>query len=249
MNAESGALAAIILGFLLGLKHATDADHVVAVSTIVNQYRNAFRGIWVGASWGLGHTAPLIVVGLIILAFKGTVLDFYEEVAPVFEFGVGVMLVFLGIQVYWNLRKGRLHVHQHASEGNAHLHIHGTHEAEDEPAVEKRHGILSPGKPFFRMKSFIIGMVHGLAGSAAVMLALLPTIDSFLAGISYLVLFGVGTVLSMAIITIVLSVPFAITGAYQKLNIIVSGVAGAISIIFGIALMSDIALDTAIIPF
>ena len=99
------------------------------------------------------------------------------------------------------------------------------------------------------MKSFIIGMVHGLAGSAAVMLALLPTIDSFLAGISYLVLFGVGTVLSMAIITIVLSVPFAITGAYQKLNIIVSGVAGAISIIFGIALMSDIALDTAIIPF
>ena len=249
MNAESGALAAIILGFLLGLKHATDADHVVAVSTIVNQYRNAFRGIWVGASWGLGHTAPLIVTGLIILAFKGAVLDFYEDVAPVFEFGVGVMLVFLGLQVYWNLRKGRLHVHQHASEGNAHLHIHGTHEAEDEPAVEKRHGILNPGKPFFRMKSFIIGMVHGLAGSAAVMLALLPTIDSFLAGISYLVLFGVGTVLSMAIITIVLSVPFAITGAYQKLNIIVSGVAGAISIIFGIALMSDNALDTAIIPF
>ena len=181
MNAESGALAAIILGFLLGLKHATDADHVVAVSTIVNQYRNAFRGIWVGASWGLGHTVPLILIGLIILALKGAVLDFYEEVAPVFEFGVGVMLVFLGLQVYWNLRKGRLHVHQHASEGNAHLHIHGTHEAEDEPAVEKRHGILSPGKPFFRMKSFIIGMVHGLAGSAAVMLALLPTIDSFLA--------------------------------------------------------------------
>ena len=80
MNAESGALAAIILGFLLGLKHATDADHVVAVSTIVNQYRNAFRGIWVGASWGLGHTAPLIVIGLIILAFKGAVLDFYEDV-------------------------------------------------------------------------------------------------------------------------------------------------------------------------
>ena len=249
MNAESGALAAIILGFLLGLKHATDADHVVAVSTIVNQYRNAFRGIWVGASWGLGHTVPLVLIGLIILAFKGAVLDFYEEVAPVFEFGVGIMLVFLGLQVYWNLRKGRLHVHQHAHEGTAHLHIHGTHEAEDEPAVEKRHGILSPGKPFFRMKSFIIGMVHGLAGSAAVMLALLPTIDSFLAGISYLVLFGVGTVLSMAIITIVLSVPFAITGAYQKLNIIVSGVAGAVSIIFGIALMSDIVLDTTIIPF
>ena len=125
MNTESGAVAALVVGFLLGLKHATDADHVVAVSTIVNQYKNALRGLWVGASWGLGHTAPLIVLGLIILVFKGAVIDFYDSIAPIFEFGVGIMLVFLGLQVYWNLRKGRLHVHQHAHDGNAHMHIHG----------------------------------------------------------------------------------------------------------------------------
>ena len=116
MNMESGAIAALTLGFLLGLKHATDADHVVAVSTIVGQYRNAWRGIWVGGSWGLGHTTPLVILGTAILLFKETVMDRYESIAPALEFGVGVMLVFLGAQVFWNLRRGRLHLHEHAQE-------------------------------------------------------------------------------------------------------------------------------------
>ena len=249
MNTESGAVAALVLGFLLGLKHATDADHVVAVSTIVNQYKNALRGLWVGASWGLGHTAPLVVLGLIILAFKGAVIDFYDSIASIFEFGVGIMLVFLGIQVYWNLRKGRLHVHQHDHDGNAHMHIHGTHQAVEDPEVEKPHISFSLGKPFFRMKSFVIGMVHGLAGSAAVMLALLPTIDSFIVGVLYLLLFGLGTVMSMAVITIILSLPFAISGSHKTINNTVSGIAGAASLILGIALMLEISTDSTILPF
>ena len=248
MNTESGAVAALVLGFLLGLKHATDADHVVAVSTIVNQYKNALRGLWVGASWGLGHTAPLIVLGLIILVFKGAVIDFYDSIAPIFEFGVGIMLVFLGLQVYWNLRKGRLHVHQHAHDGNAHMHIHGTHQAVEDPA-ENSHNSFSPGKPFFRMKSFVIGMVHGLAGSAAVMLALLPTIDSFIVGVLYLLLFGFGTVMSMAVITIILSLPFAMSGSRKTINNTVSSIAGAASVILGLALMVEISTDSTILPF
>lgn len=249
MDVQSGALAALVLGFLLGLKHATDADHVVAVSTIVSEYRNAWRGIWVGGSWGLGHTTPLLVLGIIILLFKESVIDRYEGVAPVFEFGVGIMLVFLGAQVYWNLRKGRLHLHDHAHDGSAHLHIHATHQAEAPPDVEQPHGFFSPGKPFFRVKSYVIGIVHGLAGSAAVMLVLLPTISSFWTGVGYLLLFGVGTILSMAIITLLLGVPFAVSGGHHKVNRFVSGIAGAASILFGAALMSDIALDTTIIPF
>ena len=106
MDLQSGALLALTLGFLLGLKHATDADHVVAVSTIVSEYRNAWRGIWVGASWGLGHSTPLLVLGVIILLLKDAILDRYEEIASVLEFGVAVMLVFLGAQVFWNLRRG-----------------------------------------------------------------------------------------------------------------------------------------------
>ena len=82
---DSGTLSALFLGFLMGLKHATDADHVVAVSTIASEYRNAWRGIWVGGSWGLGHTTPLLVTGIIILLFKEVALDRYHVVTPFLE--------------------------------------------------------------------------------------------------------------------------------------------------------------------
>lgn len=249
MDLQSGALAALALGFLLGLKHATDADHVVAVSTIATEYRNAWRGIWVGGSWGLGHTTPLLVLGVIILIFKSVVLDRYETVAPVFEFGVGIMLVLLGAQVFWNLKRGRLHVHRHEHDDDPHLHIHGSHGSTDGTDAQKEHGFFNPGKPFFRAKSYFIGVVHGLAGSAAVMLVLLPTISSFWAGIGYIILFGVGTIVSMGIITVLLGIPFSISGSFDKVNGMVAGVAGVASLIFGVGLMSDIVFGTAIIPF
>ena len=248
MDIESGALAALTLGFLLGLKHATDADHVVAVSTIVSEYRNAWRGIWVGASWGMGHTTPLLVLGTVILLLKEGVLDRYESVAPVFEFGVGVMLVLLGLQVFWNLRRGRLHVHEHIHD-DPHMHIHATHEPTAPTETESEHRFFDLGKPFFRPKSYVIGIVHGLAGSAAVMLVLLPQISSFWVGFGYLVLFGIGTMLSMAAITLALGVPFSLGGQFERLNRGVAQVAGAVSLIFGAALMSDLALGTTLIPF
>ena len=248
MSIESGALAALTLGFLLGLRHATDADHVVAVSTIVSEYRNAWRGIWVGASWGLGHTTPLLILGIIILLLKEAVLDRYETFAPVLEFGVAIMLVFLGLQVFWNLRRRRLHMHEHTHD-EPHVHIHATHKPSSEPEVERAHGFFRPGKPFFRVKSYVIGVVHGLAGSAAVMLILLPEISSFWAGVGYLLLFGVGTMMSMAAITLLLGVPFAVSGQFERLNRGVARVAGTASLAFGAALMSDVALGTALIPF
>ena len=241
--------AALVLGFLLGLKHATDADHVVAVSTIVSEYRNPWRGIWVGASWGLGHSTPLILLGIIILVLKETVLEQYGEVAPVLEFGVGVMLVFLGLQVLWNLKRAHAHAHAHAVEAEAHLHVHAHSGAELPSEPHPGLGWLSPGKPFFRLKSYVVGVVHGLAGSAAVMLVLLPQVDGFLTGLGYLVLFGVGTIVSMAIVTIVLGIPFAITGNFARLNRAVAGVAGISSLVFGVHLMSELALGIPLLPF
>ena len=99
------------------------------------------------------------------------------------------------------------------------------------------------------MKSYTVGMVHGLAGSATVMLILLPSLASLWVGIAYLLLFGLGTMLSMGVITILLGVPFAITGGFKRMNGIISCVAGVASIVFGIALMSDLALGTRLIPF
>ena len=244
MEAQSGAIAVIILGFLLGLKHATDADHVVAVGTIVSEYRNAFKSLWIGASWGLGHTAPLLILGIVILLLKSVVMDFYEGVAHYFEFGVALMLVFLGLQVYWNLRKKDLHVHEHAHDGDSHMHIHGTHSSVEDPSIETGHALFNPGRPFFRLKSFVIGFIHGMAGSAAVMLVLLPTIDSFMTGLFYLILFGVGTVFSMALITILLSVPFVLGANNRRITAVINGVAGSASILFGLLLMADIAFGT-----
>ena len=247
MDTDSGALAAILLGFLLGLKHATDADHVIAISTVVKEYKNAFKGLWIGISWGLGHTAPLIILGFIILISKDSVMDFYEDIAHYFELGVAVMLILLGLQVYWNLRRSTLHVHDHAHDGSSHLHIHGTHGSADPEYIEENHSIFSFGKPTFRIKSFVIGMIHGLAGSAAVMLALLLTIDSTIVGLTYLILFGVGTILSMSIITIALSVPFALSTNHQRLNTGVSLIAGSGSVLFGLYLMYSILTEQSII--
>lgn len=249
LGLDSGVLAALSLGFLLGLKHATDADHVVAVSTIAGEYGNAWRGIWVGVSWGLGHTTPLLAVGVLILLLKEAVLARYEAVAPVLEFGVGIMLVVLGAQVFFNLRRGRLHVHAHAHSGADHVHIHATHRAGAEPAEAGRHGFFRPGPPMFRLKSYLIGTVHGLAGSAAVMLVLLPQISSFWVGAGYLVLFGVGTMISMAMITVMLGVPFAVGVRYRGLDRAVARIAGTASLLFGFGLMADLALGTALIPF
>ena len=248
MESESSLLAALLLGFMLGLKHATDADHVVAISAIASEYKNVWKGIWVGGSWGIGHTTPLLILGIAILVFKETVLEIYEGVSPILEFGVGIMLVVLGIQVYWTIRKGRLHLHSHNHDGSSHIHIHATHEPSANPNVEKSHGFFNPGKPFFRLKSYVTGMIHGFAGSAAIMLLMLPTISSPLVGIGYLLLFGAGTILSKSIITMILGIPFALSNGYQKLNILISSIAGIVSIIFGLVLMSDIVLNTAINP-
>lgn len=247
IEATSGVWAILAIGMLLGLKHATDADHVVAVATFATEHGNVWRGMWVGASWGLGHTTPLLVLGIVILLVKEALLDRYEAVAPVLEFGVGIMLVFLGAQVFYNLRRGTLHAHAHEHGGHAHVHVHATHSEDSEPG--NGNGLHEILRPRFRLKSYAIGIVHGLAGSAAVMLVLLPQIEVFWVGLGYLVVFGVGTIASMAVITIVLGVPFALTSRARQWQRGIAGVAGAASLLFGAALMTELATDTTIIPF
>ena len=245
IEAGSGVWAVLAIGMLLGLKHATDADHVVAVATFATEHGNVWRGVWVGASWGLGHTTPLLVLGIVILLVKEALLDRYETIAPVLEFGVGIMLIFLGAQVFYNLRRGTLHAHAHQHGSGAHVHVHASHREGSEP----RNGLHDVLRPQFRLKSYAVGMVHGLAGSAAVMLVLLPKIDALWVGVGYLVLFGVGTVASMAIITIILGVPFTLTANAQRWQRVIASVAGAASILLGGALMVEIATGATLIPF
>ncbi len=227
--AELGIFAALILGIVLGLRHALDPDHVVAVSTIVSEYRNPLRSFWVGISWGLGHTTTLFVIGIVIIALRLTIPD---RLALFLEFAVGIMLVGLGAQVIYNFQKKKVHQHAHGHEEDAHTHFHS--HAENPAHSPEHHDSRGVGKPFFRKKSFFIGTVHGLAGSAALTLLVLTYIDSPLAGLTYIALFGLGSVLSMGIVTIFISFPFVFSaGRLPNLNRYIQLSVGAFSILFG----------------
>ena len=234
--AELGLLAALVLGILLGSKHSLDPDHVVAVSTIVSEYKNPLRSFWVGISWGLGHTTTLLIIGIVIIALRLTI---PERMALLFEFTVGVMLVGLGIQVIYSFRKKKVHQHAHGHEEEAHHHFHSHSKSpEHVPEHHNTHGI---GKPFLRRKSYVIGLVHGLAGSAALMLLVLASIESPIAGLAYILLFGLGSVLSMGIMTVIIGLPFVMSaGRLPNFNRTIQFAVGSLSILFGGFLMYQI---------
>lgn len=234
--AELGLLAALVLGILLGSKHSLDPDHVVAVSTIVSEYKNPLRSFWVGISWGLGHTTTLLIIGIVIIALRLTI---PERMALLFEFAIGVMLVGLGIQVIYSFRKKKVHQHAHGHEEEAHHHFHSHSKSpEHVPEHHNTHGI---GKPFLRRKSYVIGLVHGVAGSAALTLLVLASIESPIAGLAYILLFGLGSVLSMGIMTVIIGLPFVMSaGRLPNLNRTIQFAVGSLSILFGGFLMYQI---------
>jgi ABC-type nickel/cobalt efflux system permease component RcnA len=245
----TGFGSALILGLIIGLRHSTDGDHIIAVATMARDYKSLFKGLWVGVSWGLGHSTPLLILGIIILLLKEAVLDFYESVATYFEFGVALMLIFLGLQVFWKIYKGEFHIHDHYNEHDQeeHKHIHGSHAHEvegDNAHNANKHGPFLISIPFFRLKSYIIGFIHGLAGSAAVMLAILPTTPNFMTGILFLLLFSIGTMISMALFTIVVSAPFVASAKSETTSNVIISIAGVLSIALGCALGSDILFKT-----
>ena len=234
--AELGLLAALGLGIVLGFKHSLDPDHLVAVSTIVSRYRNPMRSFWVGTSWGLGHTTTLLIIGMVIIALRLTIPD---RLALLLEFLVGIMLVGLGLQVMYNLRKKRVHQHVHGHEEEAHGHFHS--HAQERTHRQSHHVVRGVGKPFLRKKSFFVGTVHGVAGSAALTLLVLASIESPLVGIVYILIFGLGSVVSMGIMTIFISFPLVFSAnRLPNLNRFIQYGVGTLSILFGGFLMYEI---------
>ena len=246
---DSKWITMLLLGLAMGFRHATDAEHVVAVSTIVSESKNIWKGFWIGASWGLGHSIPLLILGVIILKIRG-LMDNYESIAHYFEFTVALMLIILGIQAMIISIKNKDLISQYFNNiykflklpkfKIPHNHPHDYNE-------NKKESRFAFSKPQFRPKSFVIGIIHSLAGSSAVMLILLPSINNFFKGILYILMFGFGTILSMSIMTLLLSFPFTIGRKNINLTKVLSGVAGILSITLGLLLGSDIIFDTKFI--
>jgi ABC-type nickel/cobalt efflux system permease component RcnA len=227
-----GVLALLGLGLIFGLKHATEVDHVVAVSTIVSQNRNLLRSAMVGALWGAGHTAALIVTGAIVLFLRVTI---PEQVSNWLEFCVALMILGLGASTLWRaLQKGReVHLHKHSHDGVSHVHVH-FHEATTRHnsvhSSTHTHAVHSVG-----IKPVLVGTVHGLAGSGAITLLVLTQIKSAWLGLLYLTVFGIGSILGMLLMSGLIGIPFALTsrnltGLHHRMQ----AAAAVLSIAFGL---------------
>ncbi len=249
MDSLAGAIA---LGLLLGIQHATDPDHVVAVATVVSQEARFGRSALIGLSWGLGHTLTLIAVGGAIILLNLTV---PPALARSMELLVALMLIALGaFRLFWTFR-GSVHVHsEHLKGGHDHGHDAAFHSHTHAHAgVAHRHPHAHPSPRLLRalgavgaaqaVRSLAIGVIHGLAGSAALALLVLSTIQSVAGALLYLGVFGVGTILGMTAITAALSVPFSLTaGRFAGINRAVSLGTGLLSLGLGFLLVYRIGL-------
>ena len=227
LTSDLSTFSVMLIGFLLGLKHATEADHLAAVSTIVSEKKNLFASSIVGGLWGLGHTISLFAVGLIVIFLK---LQISPAVEAKLEACVGIMLVLLGLNALRNLYLTKdAHVHKHEHEGHSHLHTH-THDGKND---EKWHHNLSP-------RSVIIGMVHGLAGSAALMLLVVPAIKSPLIAIGYILIFGVGSIGGMMLMSFIVGLPFHFTANnFVQINKYIRFVAAIFSFGLGLSIIYE----------
>ncbi|MEW6733061.1 MAG: hypothetical protein AB1489_17170, partial [Acidobacteriota bacterium] len=226
------------LGFLLGLKHALDADHLAAVSVIVSERRSILSSSLVGGLWGIGHTVSLLIAGTVVIFFG---LEISEPIAQILELCVALMLIGLGIKAIYKLVKGgKIHLHAHQHGNRIHLHPH-IHDGSPEVDSHTHHGL------HFSVRPLLVGMVHGLAGSAALMLLVVAQTRSWLLSLAYIVLFGLGSIGGMVIMSALVSMPIHLTAIhFARVNFAVRALAGLTSFAMGLFMVYEIGFPLAL---
>lgn len=192
-----GLISTLGLGFVLGIKHAIEPDHVIAVSTIASENKNLWKSSLTGVFWGIGHTATLFILGVIIIKLKGEIPEMW---AMSLEFLVGLMLVAFGISAMLSYKKILIHHKKNVS----------------------------------YIKSVIMGLIHGLAGSAAMVLLTMSTTNSLWEGALYILVFGAGTVVGMLLFTTVIGIPIVLSASKVRINRTLAQLAGLVSTAFGL---------------
>jgi sulfite exporter TauE/SafE len=227
----ASTFAVLSFGFLLGLKHATDADHLAAVSTIVSERKSLWSSALIGGVWGLGHTISLFAAGIFVLLLN---FQISENAERWLEFSVGIMLTLLGLNVLRKLLKGgKFHFHAHEHGAHEHVHPH-IHEPVNDEESNTHHGLN------FSPRALVVGMIHGLAGSAALMLAVIPIIESKTVGLLYIIIFGVGSIGGMMLMSFLVGLPFHFTALrFNRFNYLLQSVAGLFSIGWGLYIIYE----------
>ncbi|MFY9554748.1 MAG: sulfite exporter TauE/SafE family protein [Blastocatellia bacterium] len=229
-------MSMLSIGLVFGLKHAIEADHLAAVSAIVSERKSLLSSTLVGGLWGIGHTIALLIAGVVVLLMR---VEIGEGTARALEFCVALMLIALGVNA---LRKiahgGKFHFHAHKHGCRAHMHPH-IHENGVEPDAGAHHGLNLNFRPLF------VGMVHGLAGSAALMLLVLSTVPSRLLGVAYILIFGVGSIGGMMLMSALVSLPIHVTATrYQRTNRVVRVLAAIFSLGLGLFMAYEIGFSS-----
>ena len=228
-------ISLLTLGFVLGLKHALDADHLAAVSVIASEQRSLFRSSLIGAFWGLGHTLALVVAGMLVILLR---LEISVQLSKAFELCVGLMLILLGVNALKKLFEARrIHIHAHEHDGHWHIHPH-LHERNDQNEPHTHHGLRLGARPF------LIGLVHGLAGSGALTLLVVATIPSAAVGVLYLLIFGIGAVGGMMMMSTIFALPAKLTAArFVRANFALRGFAGVVSVALGCLMIYELGFE------
>jgi hypothetical protein len=244
----------IALGFFLGMRHATDPDHVIAVTTIVSRQRNLRHAAMVGMLWGLGHTITILVVGSSIILFNFVI---SPRVGLTMELSVGLMLVLLGILnlsglMHWITMTftpagNAIVPHPHIHKGGIHNHLapcvprSSGHEEGATSAGGRMARFFGQLGLFHMLRPLAVGIVHGLAGSVAVALLVLATIRQPSGAVLYLLVFGLGTIAGMMLITVAIAVPFTLSeGRFANLNRRLGMASGVLSLCFGLFVVYQI---------
>jgi high-affinity nickel-transport protein len=245
-----GLLSILAVGFFLGIRHATDPDHVIAVTTIVTNQRNSMRAALIGAFWGVGHTLTIFVVGTGIILFN---LVIPVRLGLSMELSVAAMLIVLGVMNVASFLRSmpagstdhhesetaiHSHPHRHGDYIHSHPHAHQpeahSHDSDQAPVVwlDRMFGRVGL---YQYVRPFVVGVVHGLAGSAAVALLVLTTIRNVQWAIAYLLIFGVGTIAGMMLITMSIASAFTVVGrGRQKFSHQLALGSGLLSLAFGL---------------
>lgn len=226
-------LSILGLGFVVGMQHALEADHVAAVSSIAAR-RSGLRDIVKhGVTWGLGHSITLFLFAGAALVLGATISDDLERWL---EGAVGIMLILLGFYVLWRLLRDRVHFHVHRhADGVRHIHAH-SHRGDSGPHSPVRHDHDHPNKAEsgFAWRTLLVGLMHGMAGSAALLVLVVSAAESAWVGIGYVLLFGLGSIVGMGLLSVVIAVPLAWSARAMTLtNRLLQGAIGCATILIG----------------
>lgn len=228
----------LAVGFLVGVRHAFDADHLAAVATLVVRSPSRRRSLQVGAAWGAGHAVMLLAASLAVLVYGQSQ---HERLAPYFEMLVGVLLVALGVDVIRRAYAARLHLHGHRhDERTYHYHFH-SHAGGVDHAAEAAHDHAHPSAPGI-LRAMLIGLVHGLAGSAALLVLSVGATGTVWSAVLYVIAFGLGSMLGMAVITLAVSWPLKLCAGRPRWLEWLSAATGVASIALGAVLLFEMFL-------